>query len=254
MSEKTTSDSAPHIHHDELLTEELLDFLALTSHQLRSPLSVIKGYVAMLLDGTFGKVTKKQKVILEKTYMASERMIRLVNNFLDLPRMHVGLLPIHSESISLLQILTHVIAEARLQADIKKIPITWNATPQMSCTIDGDAENLIQAFANILDNAIKYTAVGSIDVFLTRRENACRVAIRDSGPGIAKQDLSSLFNKFMRGDDMRTLYREGRGLGLYISKKIIEGHGGTIWAESAGIGKGSTFYIELPVSDPGKHQ
>src|SRR3989338_684096 len=101
MVEKQKSSTKPHDHHDELLTEELLDFLALASHQLRTPLSLIKGYVAMLLDGTFGNVSQEQKMILEKTYTATERMVRLVNNFLDLPRIHVGLMPLNRQTLSL---------------------------------------------------------------------------------------------------------------------------------------------------------
>ncbi|MDP3963791.1 MAG: HAMP domain-containing sensor histidine kinase [bacterium] len=240
--------AASHDHHDNLLSEELLDFLALASHQLRTPLSLIKGYIAMLLDGTFGNVSQEQKVILEKTYTATERMVRLVNNFLDLPRIHVGLMPLNREQLSLFTVLTHVIAEARLQADIKKIPIVWEASPEAPCVINGDRDNLTQAFANILDNAIKYTSAGSITVTLECSDMTNRISIKDTGRGIVKSDLPKLFDKFMRGEDMRELYREGRGLGLYIARQIVIGHGGKVWAESEGEGKGSTFIIELPLA------
>lgn len=246
---RDTRAAAAHRHHDELFSKELLDFLALASHQLRTPLSIIKGYLAMFLEGTFGAISREQKNILEKIYLSSERMVRLVNNFLDLPRIHVGLLPLHREPISLVDVLTHSIAEARMQADIKKLPIVWRASSSEPCIIFGDRTNLTQAFANILDNAIKYTAEGSITVTLAPEGRLCRVSIADTGKGIEKKDLPHLFDKFMRGEDMRELYREGRGLGLFIAKQIVQGHGGTVWAESEGAGRGSTIIVELPLQN-----
>lgn len=248
-SRKVTS-AAPHAHHkDPVLTHELLDLLAVVAHQLRTPLSIIKGYVAMLIDGSFGKISPSQKKAFETIYTSSERMIRLVNNFLDLPRIHVGLMTFNIKEESLVDILTHAIAEARMQADIKKIPIIWEAPLGETFTVKADRENLLQAFANIFDNAIKYTKHGSLTVSLKKTAGGCRVTITDTGIGIGKKDLPRIFDKFLRGGgDIRKEYREGRGLGLYIAKQIIEGHGGKIWAESEGIGKGSAFFIELPTS------
>jgi signal transduction histidine kinase len=241
-----------HKHHDRFLARELLDFLALASHQLRTPLSVIKGYVAMMLEGMFGELTGEQRAIMEKVYNSGERMIRLVNNFLDLPRIHLNMMPLEREPLSLADVLTHAIAESRLQADMKKIPIVWWNDPHGSYKIIGDRENLMQAFTNLLDNAIKYTKTGSVRVSLEKIRNSYLVAIKDTGAGIPAKELQQLFSKFMRGENMRKLYREGRGLGLYISKQIVEGHGGKIWAESHGPGKGSEFYVELPVM-PDEH-
>lgn len=245
-STKNSGDS--HRHRDTVLTHELLDFLALFSHQFRTPLSIIKGYIAMLLDGTFGELRDTQKKAFEKVFTATERMIRLVNNFLDLPRMHAGTMTFNLEPASLVELVAHAVAEARLQADIKKLPIEWSAPLGETPEIATDRENLLQALANILDNAIRYTRSGKIRVELSRKDNSFLVAICDTGKGIAKEDLPHLFNQFMRGQDMRALYREGRGLGLYITRRIIEGHGGRVWAESPGPGRGSTFYVELPVS------
>ncbi len=238
-----------HTHRKELLSKELLGFLALFSHQLRTPLSVVKGYVAMLLDGTFGELDIAQKKAFEKIFTANERMIRLVNNFLDMPRIHVGTMEYNFEPISPVELLSHAVAEARLQADIKKLPIEWFAEKPLP-KILADRENLLQAFSNILDNAIKYTKAGKISVSISKKEDSVLISISDTGAGILPEDLPKLFNKFMRGEDMRKLYREGRGLGLYIARQVIEGHGGTVWAESPGLGKGSTFYIKLPLANP----
>ncbi|MDO8557608.1 MAG: HAMP domain-containing sensor histidine kinase [bacterium] len=237
-----------HIHHQELLTKELLGFLALFSHQLRTPLSIVKGYVAMLLDGTFGELSFTQKKAFEKIFTANERMIRLVNNFLDLPRIHVGTMEYNFEPISPTELLSHAVAEARLQADIKKLPIEWFAENPLP-KILADRENLLQALSNILDNAIKYTKKGKISVSISKKEDHVLISISDTGVGILSEDLPKLFNKFMRGEDMRRLYREGRGLGLYIARQIIKGHDGKVWAESPGLGKGSTFFIELPITN-----
>lgn len=238
-----------HRHHlGMVLTHELLDFLALFSHQLRTPLSIIKGYVAMLLDGTFGKLDNAKKQAFEKIYVANERMVRLVNDFLDLPRIHVGTMTYNLERISLPELLSHAVAEARLQADIKQLPVAWLPPSGKLPKVIADRENLLQVFSNILDNAIKYSNKGEIKIKLTRRGGSLVVAISDQGIGILKGELPGLFNKFMRGHDLRKLYREGRGLGLYIARRIMEGHGGRIWAESRGRGKGSTFFVSLPIA------
>ena len=247
---KRASRAKKHRHSGTAFASELLDALALFSHQLRTPLTVIKGYVAMLLDGSFSALAPDQKRAFEKVYTVTERMIRLVNNFLDLPRMHANAMAYNMEPTPLAQVLVHVIAEARLRADFKKIPIVVEGMPPHTCIIKADKENLFQALANILDNAISYTtaSAGPVRVRIEEKPGRCTIAITDSGIGIAKKDLPNLFDKFMRGKDMRKLYREGRGLGLFIAKQIIGGHGGKIWAESPGIGKGSTFYIELPTA------
>lgn len=237
-----------HVHRDPVLTHELFDFLSLFSHQLRTPLSVVKGYVAMLLDGTFGKLAREQRDAFEKIYTANERMIRLVNNFLDMPRIHMGTMAFAFKKMPLPDLLGRAVFEARLQADIKNLSITLALPKRHAPDILADEENLLQAISNILDNAIKYTEKGGVSIFLSHAPGGMRVTIRDTGAGIAKKDLPRIFTKYVRGEDMREAYREGRGLGLYIAKQIVEGHGGKIWAESAGRGKGSAFFIELPCS------
>lgn len=243
------SGSSKHLHDNELLSKELLGFLALVSHQFRTPLSVVKGYTAMFLDGSFGALSEPQKKAFEKIFTANERMIRLVNNFLDMPRLHLGMMSYNFESASLTELLSHAVAEARLQADIKKLPIEWIASRDASLRVLADRENLLQAFSNILDNAIKYTKEGKIRIEISGTGSRARISVRDTGAGIASEDIPRIFNKLSRGRDMRKLYREGRGLGLYIARQIIKGHGGDVWAESPGPGKGSTFIIELPLVD-----
>lgn len=201
----------------------------------------------MFIDGTFGQLTDVQKKAFEKIFTANERLIRLVNNFLDLPRIHIGTMTYNFEPISLAGLLSHAVAEARLQADIKRLPIEWSVPEKQPPQILADRENLLQAFSNILDNAIKYTKEGKISVKTSQKAGWLRVSISDTGAGIQHQDIPRLFNKFARGQDMRKLYREGRGLGLYITRQIVKGHGGKVWATSPGPGKGSTFFVELPM-------
>ena len=242
-----------HHHPDAVLTHELLDFLAFVAHQLRTPVTVAKGYVAMLLEGLFDEVTPNQKKIYEQIYTSCERIVRLINNFLDLPRIHAGTMHFALKAESLGEIMRQAISESQPLADLKKI-VFIGTIPTRKLSIQADYENLLQAFSNVLDNALKYTQEGSVRVSVEETPSAYRITITDTGIGIAKENLPGIFVKFSRVGDMRELYREGRGLGLYIARKIVEGHGGRIWADSEGLGKGSMFTIELPKETNNKKQ
>ena len=234
-----------HRHPDAVLTHELLDFLAFVAHQLRTPVTVAKGYAAMLLEGLFGQATPSQKKIYEQIYASCERVVRLINNFLDLPRIHAGTMRFSLKPESLAEITRQAINESQPMAGLKSVALIADTSAQ-KFPVQADYENLLQAFSNVIDNALKYTHAGSVRISIEDLPSVYRIVVVDTGIGMAKEDLSGVFEKFSRVGDMRELYREGRGLGLYIARKIIEGHGGRIWAESQGLGKGSVFTIELP--------
>ncbi len=225
------------------------EFVSIASHQLRTPLSVIKGYLSMLIEGDFGRLTKKQKNIIGVVQQNTDRLIRLVNIFLDVSRIESGRFQINKGKNNLNQVLSGIIDQMKVEADQKQIKLNFVPAQDLP-DIYFDNDKIQDVMVNLIDNAIKYTPPGGrIEVRTKPMEGYVVVEVEDSGRGISYDELDQLFDKFKRGDGIYKVDTTGSGLGLYIAKKIIEAHGGNIWAESSGIGQGSTFKFTLPISD-----
>lgn len=231
----------------ERLSKAKSDFVSIVSHQLRTPLTAIKGFVSMIREGSGTEVDRKDW--LDKTYATNERMIHLVNDILNISRIERGKLQYNFKNISIVDMIENVITEVRIQAEVRKLALNWERPSGEMPLIRADEEKLRQVILNLIDNAIKYTKEGSISVRVTyfRDLRRIRIVVQDTGIGISQEDLKGLFEQFSRGKEGQKTNVEGMGLGLYVAQSIVRAHNGKIWAESAGKGKGSRFYVELPV-------
>ena len=230
------------------------EFISIASHQLRTPLTAIKGYISMLIEGTYGKLTGRTIPPMEKVYQSNERLIKLVNDLLHVSRIESGTLRIDLQKTSLEDIISSVVDELRIKADERKIYLKWEKPPKPLPEITVDADKFRQVILNIIDNCIKYTEKGGITVATEQKKSSVKfpqgsilTVIKDTGEGMTEEEIEKMFESFSRGKAGAKHWTAGTGLGLYIARKFTEIHGGRVWAESPGEGKGSTFYVELPV-------
>ncbi|RLC37965.1 hypothetical protein DRH27_03415 [Candidatus Falkowbacteria bacterium] len=232
------------------------EFISIASHQLRTPLTIIKGYISMILEGSFGELTEGEEDSLEKVYESNERLIQLVENLLNISRIESGRLQFNFERMQL-EILTHSVCE-ELETSAKKkgVKLVLKAPKKTLPAIKIDQEKIRQVIMNLIDNAIKYTKKGTVTIYVKKIkpsglkgiEEGIEFSVADSGMGITRTDLPNLFKKFSRGTDTSLVHTEGTGLGLFVAKQMIEAHHGKIWAESKGDGKGSRFCFVLPIA------
>jgi signal transduction histidine kinase len=234
----------------EKVVEKLkTEFVSLAAHQLRTPLSAIKWTLKMLLDGDLGKVNPDQKEYIEKTYKSNERMITLINDLLNVTRIEEGRY-LYKQTLSEAQPLVEfVISSLREKAKNQKIKLRLKKPKEKLPKIKVDVEKMRMAIYNIINNAISYTlSGGQVDVSISKENNLMEVKVSDSGIGIPEEQQKRVFSKFFRADNAVKEDTTGTGLGLYITKNIIEAHGGSIWFESE-KGKGTTFYINIPFAE-----
>jgi len=227
------------------------DFVSTVSHDLRSPLTLMRGYASMLEMA--GELNDQQKNYSKMIVQGVDNMARLVNNLLDLGRIDFGV-GLQVESIPVLDILERVTGSLQLQATQKKIPLGVEIPKDLPHAIEADQALLQQAVYNLVENALKYTPEGGVvTVHLQCAPASLTFAIQDSGIGIPKSDLPRLFEKFYRGTNREALVQRGTGLGLAIVKSIAERHGGKVWVESE-LGQGSTFFLQIPLVQPKESQ
>ncbi|MBU1889875.1 GAF domain-containing protein, partial [Patescibacteria group bacterium] len=229
------------------LDEAKNEFISIASHQLRTPLTGIKGYLAMIVDGDFGKVPAKMNDILKQVLEASKRMIRLVNLFLNITKIEAGKFTLDKKPTDMVELIQTEINEVIKVAEEKNIKINFVKPKAKFPKIIVDGDKLKDVILNLVDNAIKYTDKGKITVNLIELDKSIEVSVKDTGRGIAKAETSKLFSKFVRGEGIAQVQPDGSGLGLYIAKRIVDAHKGEIWVESEGLGKGSTFIFTLPL-------
>ena len=217
------------------------EFLSFATHQLRSPLTSLKWGLGAVADAAKDPTVIKITAQLRST---ADDMISTVNDLLDISKIEQGGLVMQNEVMDLVEFLDKLAEEFRLTAAAKGLTIGFT-TPLATAMISGDHTKLSQVFVNIIDNAIKYTPSGSITVSLRDENNNYITDITDTGPGISPEELVKLFAKFARGTAGKSS-AGGSGLGLYLSRKIIELHHGQVSVASPGVGKGSTFTVILP--------
>lgn len=223
------------------------DFISIASHQLRTPLTAIKGYISMILEGDFGEVSQVVHDSLHKVFESSERLIHLVEDLLSISRIESGRIQFNFEDIALEKTVASVIEELARNAEKKGIKLEYKKSLQKLELISADEEKIRQVVINLIDNAIKYTPKGKVQVSLQVDKGFLEFCVADTGMGIKTEDQKNLFQKFSRGTGTSLVHTEGTGLGLYVAREMIEAHHGKIWAESAGEGKGSKFCVKLPI-------
>jgi len=220
------------------------EFISIASHQLRTPLTIVKGYLSMIFEGMYGQVNSQVETTLKKVSESADRLISLVNDLLDISRIESGKIVFNIKPMSLANLAASVVEEFRLKAKEKDLKIIYKK-PTGLPLIQGDEAKLRQVMMNLLDNSIKYTSQGKITVNVEKVEDWVEFSVKDSGMGIEKKDMALLFQKFSRGTGMSLVHTEGSGIGLFVGRKIIQAHQGRIWAESRGKGQGSRFVFRI---------
>lgn len=231
----------------ERLDKAKSEFISIASHQLRTPLTIVKGYISMILEESYGKTIKGMKKPLQSIYESNERLIKLVNDLLNVSRIEAGKLKLELEKVSIEDIILGILEELNIVAQKKNISLKFEKPDKSLPLFLLDKEKIRQVIMNIIDNAIRYTKRGEIIINCFIEKDLYKIEINDTGEGMSQNEISKLFETFSRGVAGNRHWGEGAGLGLYIARKFVEMHSGRIWAESEGKGKGSTFYIELPL-------
>lgn len=231
-------------HLDEVKDE----FMSMASHQLRTPLTSVKGYISMVLEGDAGSVTPHQKKLLSEAFGSSERMVGLIGDFLNVSRLQTGKFVIDKAPLDIKALVKQEISVLKMIAgthDMKlKLTITDKPLP-----IEADKSKLQQVVMNFVDNAIYYSPAGStIAINLDRVGSDMALTVVDTGIGVPEDEQSKLFGKFFRAKNARKQRPDGTGVGLYLARRVISAHGGGIIFSSR-EGKGSTFGFRLPLSE-----
>ena len=221
------------------------EFVSLASHQLRTPLTAVKWYSEMLGNKKAGKLSEKQKRYLDGVYQGNERMIKLVDTMLNISRLEAGKLKINPEQTDLRKLVEIIIEEHSFKIKEKKQKFVFECEKEMNVVTDPNM--LRQVFQNLISNAVKYTpANGEITCAIKKENNVLHFYVKDSGIGIPKDQQKRIFGKLYRAENAAVQEPDGNGLGLYMTKMIVENMGGKIWFESK-ENKGTTFSVELPL-------
>jgi len=234
---------------EEELQRRQSEFVATVSHELRTPLHSIWGFVKLLLAGKVQdeKVRGEFLGIIDRE---CAHLAALVGDFLDVSKIEAGRMEMRKEPLSLDELVTKTVAAFKTVADEKALTIDTDLPADLP-PVEGDTERLGQVLANLVSNAIKFSEAGGRIMVRARVEGPeLVVSVQDQGIGIATEALPHLFERFYQADDSGTRWQGGTGLGLYISRQIVEAHGGRIWVDS-NVGEGSTFSFALPMHPSG---
>lgn len=224
------------------------DFVSMITHQLRTPLSGIKWTLNMLLDEEAGPLTQEQRKWMSDAFQSNEEVIQLVDEILTAFRLDSDGLKLYPTETNLVELFQKVIDHVEHVAKHKNVTIDFKDEGQKIKTVCVDGERISIAFQNILENAVRYSPNGgTVTVDLIEEEGDVKVSVRDQGIGIRAEDRANIFKRFFRAQNAFQVHKDGTGLGLFISKSIIEKHNGQIWFETK-EGKGTIFYFILPLN------
>jgi signal transduction histidine kinase len=229
----------------EVASKHKSQFLANMSHELRTPLNAILGYTELILDSIYGDAPEKMRAVLERVQTNGKHLLGLINDVLDLSKIEAGQLTLSLSDYSLADLVQGVYVAVEPLAAQKNLALTTKVAKGLPVG-HGDERRIAQVLLNLVGNAIKFTEKGEVAIEASVSDGSFRLAVRDSGPGIAAADQEKIFEEFQQVDDTPTREKGGTGLGLAISKRIVEMHGGRILVDSE-LGKGATFTIRLPV-------
>jgi signal transduction histidine kinase len=221
------------------------EFLANMSHELRTPLNAINGFSQVLRKQLFGEINPKQAEYLDDILASARHLLSLIDDVLDLAKVEAGQIELQIAPFSLRESLEHGVVTVRERATTERVRVSVSTDPDLH-TVIGDERRIRQVVINLLSNAVKFTPPGgAVGVAATRADGEVRVSVIDSGPGIAPEDQARIFEEFQQAAAGKE-QREGTGLGLALSRRLVELHGGRLWVDSE-AGKGSTFVFTLPV-------
>lgn len=228
------------------LDEAKDEFISMASHQLRTPLTSVKGYISMLLEGDAGKLNATQKRFLDQAFLSSQRMVYLIADLLNASRLQTGKFVIETAPTYLPDVVESEISQLYGTAKAREVSLSYNK-PDTFPTITLDETKIRQVIMNFADNAIYYTPKGGhITVALKQHKTHVEFTVTDTGIGVPKKEQHRLFTKFYRADNAKKARPDGTGLGLYMAKKVIVAQGGSVILISQ-EGKGSTFGFRFPL-------
>ena len=224
------------------------EFISMASHQLRTPLTSVKGYISMILEGDAGKISETQKKFLGEAFMSSEKMVHLINDFLNVSRIQTGKFIIDKTSVDLSKLVQEEVDQLRPNGSPRNITFKYKA-PKDFPKLNLDEGKMRQVVMNFADNAIYYSHENSsINVNLSVENGEVLFTVKDTGIGVPVNEREKLFSKFYRASNARVQRPDGTGVGIYLAKKVIDAHDGEIVFESV-EGKGSTFGFRLPIKN-----
>lgn len=227
------------------LDEAKDDFVSMASHQLRTPLTSVKGYLSMVLEGDAGELNEQQRSMLDQAFTSSQRMTYLIADLLNLSRLKTGKFVIENTPTDLAKVITQELSQVEATAEARKLTITYHE-PETFPTLLLDQTKIRQVIMNFVDNAIYYTpSGGEITVKLEELEKSIEFTVHDTGIGVPASEQHNLFTKFYRAANAKQARPDGTGLGLFMAKKVIIAQGGATIFKSQ-PGKGSTFGFSFP--------
>lgn len=230
------------------LDQARAEFISIASHQLRTPPATVKWYLSALLSGDYGKVPPALVDKLKKTAQTNDHLISLIEDMLNVSRIERGKMEFLFALTNVEELAQYAFDQLIPMATDKGLKYTYKPPAKKLPQIMADKEKLRQVMNNLIDNALKYTKAGSVDVQMLQKGGDIVFQVKDSGKGVTPEEAESIFQKFSRGKES-VKQSAGLGLGLYVAKIIIEQHKGRIWAESAGSGKGSIFSFSIPINN-----
>lgn len=235
------------ISHERFLEKVKADFVLIAAHELRTPLTEVKWAIDILMGKELGVLSRKQKNLLKRSFDSNEHMIQLVDDLLNTATIESAQSHYHKAPCDIKKLVSDIIAVRKKVAEKKGIILTFKKSKTQMPLISVDQAAIKIAVNNLLDNALAYTPKdGRVTVSVAQTDSVLEVHVADTGIGISTEDNDRVFLKFFRGKDAMKMTTSGAGLGLYIAKKIIEAHGGSVWVQSQ-PNIGSTFGVSLPV-------
>ncbi|HMD30789.1 MAG TPA: HAMP domain-containing sensor histidine kinase [Candidatus Acidoferrales bacterium] len=235
------------VSHEKAVDRMKSEFISVASHELRTPMTSIKGSVDLILSGFAGETSPEMQELLEIAQKSCDRLVRLVNDILDLSKIEAGQLKLNLERLDLTEIAVRAVCAVKPLAD--KTQVRLRVERRMGLPmLEADPDRIEQAITNLLSNAVKFSPPkAEVVVQLSADETWVQCAVQDQGVGIAEKDLHRIFGKFQQLSEGRR--RGGTGLGLAITRGLIDEHRGSIWVESH-VGEGSRFIFRLPIESP----
>ena len=229
----------------KVLNENKDEFIGMASHQLRTPLTSVKGYVSMVLDGDAGKVSGEQRKLLNQAFISSQRMVYLIADLLNVSRLKTGKFVIENKPTNLAEVIEGEIGQLVETAKARDLELVYNKPADFPVLLL-DETKIRQVVMNYIDNAVYYTSPGGhIKVAIADKPSSIELTVVDDGIGVPKREQHQLFTKFYRADNAKKARPDGTGLGLYMAKKVIVAQGGAVIFSSE-EGKGSTFGFTIP--------
>jgi len=226
------------------------EFVSFATHQIRAPLTTIRGYTSLIQEGSYGDVSEKVKGALDKIYQSSNGLVLIVGDYLNISRIEMGTMKYNFIESDFGKLVSKTAEELKLNVTGAGLKFIINIDNSKKYKANIDIGKMKQVIINLIDNAVKYTKKGSITISLFKDEerNKLLLQVSDTGIGISKETMQKLFGKFIRAKNASDTNTQGTGLGLYLAKQMTLAHsGGKLWVESEGEGKGSTFFVELNV-------